>query len=76
MRELLELLKNTDTYMTVWPDPLGIKVQFLHYNNGEPKHYALIISDGELGTLEISLDEYILHKLEWFLGELGIKTVA
>lgn len=76
MRELLETLRNTDTHMSISPNDLGIVVTFIHYNAGDPKKYEFVISDLDLGALEISMEEYILSKLEWFLKFLGIKTYA
>ena len=90
MRELLETLRNTDTGMYIIPCELGIKVgfvhtddyelgakvEFVHMNAGGPKRYEFIIGDIGLGALEISMEEYILSKLEWFLERLGIQMHA
>ena len=76
MRELLETLRNTDTHMSISPNELGIKVGFIRINAGDPKKYEFIISDIDLAALEISMEEYILNRLEWFLKFLGIKTHA
>lgn len=76
MRELLETLRNTDTGMYINPWELGLKVEFVHMNAGDPKKYEFNISDLDLSVLEISTEEYILNKLEWFLKFLGIKTHA
>ena len=76
MRELMETLRNTDTHMSIDPCKLGPKVTFLRMNAGKPMQYYFIISDLDIGALEISLEEYILNKLEWFLKQLGIQTHA
>lgn len=76
MRELLETLRNTDTLMAIYPSPLGLEVQFVHNNNGDPKQYGFIVSDSTLGTPEVSLESFFMKNLEWFLKRLGIETHA
>lgn len=76
MRELIEMLRNTSTYMAVCPHPLGMELQFIHANNGDPKQCNFIITDLDIAALEISLEKYIMAKLELFLEHLGIKTHA
>lgn len=76
MRGLLEILRNTDTHMAIDPNELGLKVVFIHLNAGDPRKYEFIISDIDLAALEISMEEYILNKLEWFLKFLGVETLA
>lgn len=76
MRDLIELLRNTDTYMAISPCDIGLIVTFMHPNNGDPKKYEFIISDVDIGTLEVSLEAYIMSKLELLLMRLGIEITA
>lgn len=64
MRELIEMLNNTETGMWMYHIAnYGMHVAFLH----KAMRYDFIISDVDIGATEFSMDEYILNKLETFL---------
>jgi hypothetical protein len=73
MRELVEMLNNTETGMWMYHIAnCGMQVAFLR----KEMRYDFIISDVDLGTSELSLEEHILEHLEKFLDKLGVKTHA
>ena len=78
MRELIEMLRNTDTLMSIEPCELGIEIAFAHFNAGDPKRFEFLINEVDIADMwqVCDVEKYIMVKLEWFLEQLGIKTCA
>ena len=73
MRELLELLKNTDTLMLIEPCELGIEIAFAHFNTGNPKRFEFLLSDVDIADMwqVLDVEKYIILKLNCFLEQAG-----